>query len=226
MIATDDGLVMVDTGSIMTAEHVHREVRAWSDQPLRSAIFSHGHIDHVFGVGPFDEEAKSNGWRAPHVIAHRHLPERFERYVMTAGYNQIINRRQFGARISSGRSNTASRTKPTRSCTSSSVGSSTLAAPPRKRRDRRRDGDVDSRAPGALFGRPLHLEQPQRGQPPEGAALSARMGPGASTHGRPRGGVSPPRPRSSRSLDASASTRPRARRRSTWRAWSSRPLRS
>ncbi len=97
VIATDDGLVMVDTGSIMTAEHVHGEVRAWSDQPLRTAIFSHGHIDHVFGVGPFDEEARSNGWDAPQVIAHRHLPQRFERYVMTAGYNQIINRRQFGA---------------------------------------------------------------------------------------------------------------------------------
>jgi alkyl sulfatase BDS1-like metallo-beta-lactamase superfamily hydrolase len=95
VIATDDGLVMVDTGSIMTAEHVYREVRSWSDQPLRHAIYSHGHIDHVFGVGPFDEEARTNGWRAPHVIAHRHLPERFERYVMTAGYNQVINRRQF-----------------------------------------------------------------------------------------------------------------------------------
>lgn len=94
-IATDDGLVMVDTGSILTAEHVFKEVRAWSDQPLRNAIFSHGHIDHVFGVGPFDEEAHSQGWHAPHVIAHRHLPQRFERYVMTAGYNQIINRRQF-----------------------------------------------------------------------------------------------------------------------------------
>jgi len=97
VIATDDGLVMVDTGSIMTAEHVYKEVRAWSDRPVRNAIFSHGHIDHVFGVGPFDEEALTNGWPAPHVIAHRHLPRRFERYILTAGYNQVINRRQFGA---------------------------------------------------------------------------------------------------------------------------------
>jgi alkyl sulfatase BDS1-like metallo-beta-lactamase superfamily hydrolase len=95
VIAADDGLVMVDTGSIMTAEHVFREVRSWNDQPLRSVIFSHGHIDHVFGVGPFDEEATTKGWHSPHVIAHRHLPQRFERYVMTAGYNQVINRRQF-----------------------------------------------------------------------------------------------------------------------------------
>jgi alkyl sulfatase BDS1-like metallo-beta-lactamase superfamily hydrolase len=96
-ITTDDGLVMVDTGSPLTAELVHREVRSWSVLPLHSAIYSHGHIDHVFGVGPFDEEASTNGWRAPHVLSHAHLPRRFDRYVMTAGYNEIINRRQFAA---------------------------------------------------------------------------------------------------------------------------------
>lgn len=92
---TDDGLVMVDTGSIITAQKVHEEIRSWSRKPLHSAIFSHGHIDHVFGVGPFDDEAQTNSWRRPHVIAHRHLPRRFERYLLTAGYNQVINRRQF-----------------------------------------------------------------------------------------------------------------------------------
>jgi alkyl sulfatase BDS1-like metallo-beta-lactamase superfamily hydrolase len=94
-VATDDGLVMVDTGSPLTAELVHREIRSWSVLPLHSAVYSHGHIDHVFGVGPFDEEASTNGWPAPHVLAHAHLPRRFDRYVMTAGYNEIINRRQF-----------------------------------------------------------------------------------------------------------------------------------
>jgi alkyl sulfatase BDS1-like metallo-beta-lactamase superfamily hydrolase len=94
---TDDGLVMVDTGSIFTAPKVHEEIRSWSTQRLNRAIYSHGHIDHVFGVGPFDEEAESNNWPRPQVIAHKHLPRRFERYIMTAGYNQVINRRQFGA---------------------------------------------------------------------------------------------------------------------------------
>ena len=94
-VTTDDGLVMVDTGSPLTAELVHREIRSWSPLPLHSAVYSHGHIDHVFGVGPFDEEAFSSGWRAPHVLAHAHLPRRFDRYIMTAGYNEIINRRQF-----------------------------------------------------------------------------------------------------------------------------------
>jgi len=96
-IRTDDGLVMVDTGSPLTAELVHREIRTWSALPLHSAIFSHGHIDHVFGVGPFEDEARDQGWRAPHVVAHAHLPRRFDRYVLTAGYNEIINQRQFAA---------------------------------------------------------------------------------------------------------------------------------
>ncbi len=88
---------MVDTGSILTAELVHKEIRGWSKKPLHSAVFSHGHIDHVFGVGPFDEEAATNNWARPRVLAHEHLPKRFERYIMTAGYNQVINRRQFAA---------------------------------------------------------------------------------------------------------------------------------
>jgi alkyl sulfatase BDS1-like metallo-beta-lactamase superfamily hydrolase len=96
-IATDDGLVMVDTGSPLTAELVHDEIRSWSELPLHSAVFSHGHIDHVFGVAPFEQEASTNGWEAPNVLAHAHLPRRFDRYVMTAGYNEIINRRQFAA---------------------------------------------------------------------------------------------------------------------------------
>jgi alkyl sulfatase BDS1-like metallo-beta-lactamase superfamily hydrolase len=96
-ISTDDGLVMIDTGSPLTAELVHREIRTWSVLPLHSAIFSHGHIDHVFGVGPFEEEARAKGWRAPRVVAHAHMPRRFDRYVLTAGYNEIINQRQFAA---------------------------------------------------------------------------------------------------------------------------------
>jgi alkyl sulfatase BDS1-like metallo-beta-lactamase superfamily hydrolase len=93
---TDDGLFMVDTGSIYTAPKMHSELRRWTAQPLNPAVFSHGHVDHVFGVGIFEAEAAANGWRFPYVVAHEQLPRRFDRYLLTAGYNQIINRRQFG----------------------------------------------------------------------------------------------------------------------------------
>jgi alkyl sulfatase BDS1-like metallo-beta-lactamase superfamily hydrolase len=94
--ATDDGLLMVDTGSSFMAEKTHSEVRRWSPARLNTAVFSHGHIDHVFGVGVFEQEAGERGWPAPTVVAHEHLPRRFDRYRLTAGYNQIVNRRQFG----------------------------------------------------------------------------------------------------------------------------------
>ena len=98
VFSSDDGLFMVDTGSSFTAATMHAQIRRWNSQPLNTAVFSHGHIDHVFGVAVFEEEARTNGWRAPHVVAHEHLARRFDRYILTAGYNQVINRRQFAAK--------------------------------------------------------------------------------------------------------------------------------
>ncbi len=94
--ATDDGLVLVDTGSLPLAPVVHGDIRGWSEARLNTAIYSHGHIDHVFGVPVWEEESRARGWKAPEVIAHHALPARFDRYIFTAGYNTIINRRQFG----------------------------------------------------------------------------------------------------------------------------------
>ena len=93
---TDEGLVFVDTGSSLAAPSIHAAIREWSPKPLHTAVYSHGHIDHVFGVGIFEDEATEKGWAAPRVIAHEALPERFDRYVLTAGYNGVINARQFG----------------------------------------------------------------------------------------------------------------------------------
>ncbi|HUP84605.1 MAG TPA: alkyl sulfatase dimerization domain-containing protein [Acidimicrobiales bacterium] len=95
---TGDGLVLVDTGSALLAQSVHDQVRTWTPERLDTAVYSHGHIDHVFGVPVFEAESSANGWRAPRVIAHEALPPRFDRYILTAGYNGIINARQFGLR--------------------------------------------------------------------------------------------------------------------------------
>ena len=95
---TGDGLVLVDTGSAPLAQVVHQQVRSWTSERLDTAVYSHGHIDHVFGVPVFEEESATNGWAPPKVLAHEALPHRFDRYVLTAGYNGIINARQFGLR--------------------------------------------------------------------------------------------------------------------------------
>jgi alkyl sulfatase BDS1-like metallo-beta-lactamase superfamily hydrolase len=96
--AVDDALVLVDTGSKPRAEANHGMVRAWSDLPLDTVIYTHGHIDHVFGLGPYEAEADAAGVSRPRVLAHELVPARFDRYKLTAGYNGVINARQFKAR--------------------------------------------------------------------------------------------------------------------------------
>jgi alkyl sulfatase BDS1-like metallo-beta-lactamase superfamily hydrolase len=94
-IATDDGLVLVDTGSQLFARMALEELRRWSTDRVDTAVYSHGHVDHVFGVPILEEEAEAKGWAAPTVVAHEALPHRFDRYILTAGYNEVINQRQF-----------------------------------------------------------------------------------------------------------------------------------
>ena len=89
--ATDEGLVLIDTGSRFFAADVHRLVRGYSSRPLNTAVFTHGHVDHVFGLEPFDSEPGPR----PRVVAHEKVVDRFQRYLKTAGYNGVINQRQF-----------------------------------------------------------------------------------------------------------------------------------
>lgn len=94
-LRTGDGLVLVDTGPKPLATHNHATMRRWDRSPLHTAVYSHGHIDHVFGLGPYDAEAAAAKQPAPRVLAHEAVPHRFDRYLLTAGYNEIVNQRQF-----------------------------------------------------------------------------------------------------------------------------------
>jgi alkyl sulfatase BDS1-like metallo-beta-lactamase superfamily hydrolase len=94
-VFSGDGLQLVDTGSPMFALSNYDKIRAWSRAPVTRAIYTHGHIDHVFGLGPFEKEAADKGWPLPEVVAHEAVVARFDRYRKTAGYNAVINRRQF-----------------------------------------------------------------------------------------------------------------------------------
>jgi len=96
-LRTDDGLVLVDTGSPFSAATVHQVVRDWDRSRLHTAIYTHGHIDHVFGTEPFEEDATDAGDPPVRVVGHIDIEARFDRYVACAGYNAVINQRQFQA---------------------------------------------------------------------------------------------------------------------------------
>jgi len=96
-VKTGDGLVLVDTGSYHPRSHKlsFEAVRAWNGARVDAAIYTHGHVDHAYGLPPFLEEAKLRGWQAPRIVGHVNVLPRMRRYVETAGYNSIINSRQF-----------------------------------------------------------------------------------------------------------------------------------
>ncbi|HET9690483.1 MAG TPA: alkyl sulfatase dimerization domain-containing protein [Acidimicrobiales bacterium] len=95
-IDSGDGLVLLDTGGIFDRDDVYGRVRAWRPSaPLAAAVYSHHHVDHVFGTARFEHEAAEEGWAAPTVYAHAGVPDHFRRYQRTAGWNTAINRRQF-----------------------------------------------------------------------------------------------------------------------------------
>ncbi len=53
-------------------------------------MYTHGHFDHAFGLGPWLDAGET-----PDIIAQEQCVERFERYQLTAGFNGRINQRQF-----------------------------------------------------------------------------------------------------------------------------------
>jgi alkyl sulfatase BDS1-like metallo-beta-lactamase superfamily hydrolase len=93
---TDAGLVLVDSGSPAFSGAAHASLRGWTDAAVHTTVFTHGHVDHCFGVERYDADNAERSAPPVTVIAHEAVPARFDRYRATGGFNTIINRRQFG----------------------------------------------------------------------------------------------------------------------------------
>ena len=94
-VDTGDGLVVVDTCVRGRGPRMLEMIRSLSDAPIRYVIYTHGHLDHAFGVWALLEEAERRGRSRPVIVAHEAVAARFDRYLEMAGYTEHINRIQF-----------------------------------------------------------------------------------------------------------------------------------
>ena len=92
---TSEGLVLVDTGTRQFSTVLASMLRQKTNAPVHTAIYTHGHIDHAYGLEAF----LIPGQKKPRVIGHRAMPARFERYQSTAKHNAALNARQFGGTV-------------------------------------------------------------------------------------------------------------------------------
>jgi alkyl sulfatase BDS1-like metallo-beta-lactamase superfamily hydrolase len=89
-LKTDVGLLIVDPGSLFASEATYEAIRKWTKDKLHTAVYTHGHIDHAFGLRRFIEAGER-----PNIIAQENCLKRFQRYRLTRGLNTAINRVQF-----------------------------------------------------------------------------------------------------------------------------------
>jgi alkyl sulfatase BDS1-like metallo-beta-lactamase superfamily hydrolase len=88
---TSDGLLMVDSGTKESAPTVYEQIRKYTQAPLHTVVFTHGHLDHAFGLKSWLEAGEK-----PRVIAQENMISRFDTYRKTGHLNAHINEVQFG----------------------------------------------------------------------------------------------------------------------------------
>ncbi|MCP3911296.1 MAG: MBL fold metallo-hydrolase [Actinomycetia bacterium] len=96
LVRTDEGLVAFDSSGRRSGRDVVASIRGWSDEPIHTLVYTHGHLDHVGGSSAFAADADDRGRPRPRVLGHENVNLRLDRYDLTDGYNRVINLRQFG----------------------------------------------------------------------------------------------------------------------------------
>ena len=190
---TGDGLVMLDTGAKPEAVAIHAAVRRWRPKPrLAAAVFSHHHVDHVYGTIPFEAESAEKGWARPIVYGHRDVARNFDRYKKTSGWNTAINRRQFALPLERWRFPEDFRYPDVTYERRLTFRQGDLTFELHHARGETEDATWAWVPESKILhpGRSLHLGRAQCRQPAEGAALCRGVGRGPAGDGRPRRGGS------------------------------------
>jgi alkyl sulfatase BDS1-like metallo-beta-lactamase superfamily hydrolase len=94
-IKTREGLVLIDTGGYFNQNATVEMLRRFSPDRINTAIYTHGHVDHACGTPAILADAQKNKVARPRIVGHRAVAARFDRYKRTAGYNNVVNTRQF-----------------------------------------------------------------------------------------------------------------------------------
>jgi glyoxylase-like metal-dependent hydrolase (beta-lactamase superfamily II) len=95
-LLTDDGIVIVDTSLAGNGPPIVEELRKRTDLPVKTVIYTHGHVDHVGGTDAFLKDAEARGHERPTVIGHENVVPRFKRYERMAGWIRFLNAQQWG----------------------------------------------------------------------------------------------------------------------------------
>ena len=89
---TDEGLLLVDAGLRIMGAAIYASIRARTSARLHTVVFTHGHVDHAFGLDAWLAELAPE---RPRIVAHENVRARFERYKKMAALNTRINSVQF-----------------------------------------------------------------------------------------------------------------------------------
>lgn len=96
VVITEEGVVFVDVPlGNRAGQRVVEAIRKRTQVPIHTIIYTHGHLDHTWGVAPLLSDAQERGHPKPIIIAQELVPKRFDRYQRLRGQHVHINRIQF-----------------------------------------------------------------------------------------------------------------------------------
>ena len=99
---TEQGVVIMDCSLFAHSPGIVKRIRAKTDKPFHTIIYTHGHLDHVGGVGAFINDAAERGDPKPRIVAQENLVDRFKKYQKLSHHNKLINAVQYGRQVDQG----------------------------------------------------------------------------------------------------------------------------